>query len=86
MKTDLQKTLENLRAYGSRGCHSFILMKLVGSTRVAARIEDLKKQGYSIRSIPENMDGQLGCRYFLEEDRLKRPEIIFNADGTFRYA
>ena len=85
MKTDIDKTLDILRTYKIKGVHSFILMKLVGSTRVAARIEDLKKRGYNIRSVPEKMDNALGCRYFLEEVRAVKPQIIFNPDGTFGY-
>ena len=83
--SDIQKTLDNLRAYGNKGCHSFVLMKLVGSTRVAARIEDLKKRGYRITSVPEEMDGTTGCRYFLYEDSPRKPQVVFNNDGTFYY-
>ncbi len=85
--SDLKKTLDTLRAYGKKGCHSFILMKLVGSTRVAARVDDLQKQGYHITSIYEDLDGTPGCRYFLHEERKLPKKIIFdNENNTFVYA
>lgn len=45
--------------------HSFDLNHLVGTTRIAARILDLKAQGYGITSIPEKRGDSHGCRYFL---------------------
>lgn len=80
--SDVKKTLEILRTYGSKGVHSFVLNKLVGTIRSPARIDDLKKQGYSIVSKREEMDGAVGCRYFLNDTQTKKRKVIFNKDGT----
>lgn len=81
MKTDTEKTLELLKAYGTKGCHSFVLNKLVGTTRIAARINDLKNQGHNITSVPEKMDGALGCRYFLNQATpTKTRKLIFEGN------
>lgn len=65
MKTDTEKTLEILKLAGNRGIHSFELNRLVGTIRAGARIYDLKKQGYSISSLPEKLGDAVGVRYFL---------------------
>jgi hypothetical protein len=77
-KTHIQQTLEWLRSYESKGCHSFVLMKLVGTTRIAARINDLKKLGYNITSRPEKLDDTLGCRYFLNELPKPKTQFVFD--------
>lgn len=64
-RTKLNKTLDALKN-APYGIHSFDLMKVAGTTRVAARINDLKKMGYSISSKRETLHGVEGCRYKLE--------------------
>ena len=84
MKTTLVKTYEMLKAAGSQGIHSFELMRLAGTTRVAARVRDLKKQGHCIRSFHEALRGVEGCRYILDRDnfneiKTKKPMYTFDS-------
>lgn len=67
MKTnnDVRKTLETLQQSGKAGVHSFDLNHIVGTTRAAARIQDLKELGYTITAISEVKNGCRGVRYFL---------------------
>lgn len=81
--TDTDKTLEILRERGTRGIHSFHLNFLVGTIRAAARINDLKKQGYAISSTPEKMGHTWGVRYTLLEkpqETPKRKTYIFEGN------
>lgn len=73
-QTDCQKTLHLLQEAGSGGIHSFDLNHLVGTTRIAARILDLKAQGYGITSIPEKRGDSHGCRYFLISSSNVKPQ------------
>ena len=79
MRTKEYKTLQTLQRVGLYGIHSFHLMKEVGSTRVAARVNDLKKKGYLIDSKKETFGGVEGCRYTLrgksEGSTLKEKQI-----------
>lgn len=61
-----QNVLFTLQQAGDRGIHSFDLQP-IGGWRYAARINDLKKQGYSITAIPEKRGESRGVRYFLQE-------------------
>ncbi len=67
MPTNTQTTraLHYLRQAGSSGIHSFDLNKLVGTTRIAARINDLKHLGYNITSVHERKGRSWGVRYVL---------------------
>lgn len=47
------------------GIHSFDLANHVG-LRAAARIADLRREGYSIRSLGEKKGNAIGVRYILE--------------------
>lgn len=62
---DVLKTLDALRKAGDTGVHSFELNRIVGTTRAAARVRDLRKQGYSITSKREQLGDAWGVRYFL---------------------
>ena len=73
--TDTQKCLQILKRSGLYGIHSFHLNKEIGTTRSAARIEDLKKLGYTIESVPETLNGCRGCRYFLRTSPTKLQDI-----------
>ena len=64
--TDCEKCLLHLTSAGNKGIHSFTLNSLVGTFRVAARINDLKAKGYNITSIREKMGDAIGVRYFLQ--------------------
>lgn len=77
MKTDLEKTLAVLKRVGPYGIHSFHLAREVGSTRVAARVDNLKNLGYIITSEPETLGDSRGCRYYLKSSPFKteRQEI-----------
>lgn len=66
--TDTQKCLEALQRAGNNGIHSFHLNYIIGTTRCAARINDLKNQGYSITSKYEKIGDSMGVRYFLNAD------------------
>jgi hypothetical protein len=67
INTDTQKCLEALQRAGSEGVHSFHLNQIIGTTRAAARCQDLKDQGYNITSQWEKMGNSTGVRYFLHE-------------------
>lgn len=62
--TDIYKTLRCLQQAGSNGVHGFDLNRIIGTTRAAARINDLKKLGYNITSVWENKGNAKGKRYF----------------------
>lgn len=64
MTTKLYKTLLALKETQNYGIHSFELMRRAGSTRVAARVNDLKKLGHDITSKRETLNGVDGCRYY----------------------
>ena len=68
INTDRQKCLEALQRAGSQGVHSFHLNQIIGTTRAAARCQDLKDQGYNITSQWEKMGNSTGVRYFLHEN------------------
>jgi len=63
--TDCEKALQILKERRSLGVHSFELNTLLGTTRSAARIQDLKDMGHSISSVPEKRGDSLGVRYYL---------------------
>ena len=65
--TDCLRILQLLQERGEKGLHSFEIVQLVHTIRGAARIHDLKKQGYKITSIPESRGNAVGVRYFLQE-------------------
>ena len=77
--TDAQKVLHELQIAGNKGCHSFTLIHSCHTTRIAARINDLKKQGYKITSTPERMGNSIGCRYFLNEEKKKEGKWDFSS-------
>lgn len=74
MKTDCQRTLQLLREAGKAGIHSFDLNSRVGTTRAAARIDDLKRQGHKISAVYERRGNSLGVRYFLTQKVNKKVE------------
>ena len=63
--TDKQRVLKILEQASDKGIHSFDLMKLANTPRVAARVRDLKEEGYDIASEPEKMGDSVGTRYTL---------------------
>ena len=65
MQTDVKKTLRTLIEAGSRGVHSFDLGNMIGTIRIAARVCDLRKQGYKITSKTETKGNARGVRYTL---------------------
>lgn len=65
MTSKRQRVLEMLQAVGSEGIHSFELHN-IGGWRYAARIGDLKKEGYDIWSVKEKRGDAVGCPYFLK--------------------
>ena len=75
MKTDIQKTLQTLREH-PKGIHSFDLNRIVGTTRSAARINDLKRLGYHIDSRQHvKMGNSWGAVYTLIETT--KPEMTW---------
>ena len=84
-QTDCEKIIELLRKAGKNGMHSFDLNNIVGTTRTAARINDIKKQGYKITSQYEKKGRSLGVRYFLNEKPKMQPRWVFE-DGVARQA
>lgn len=80
----LDKTLSILQQRGTRGIHSFELNHLVGTTRSAARIKDLKDLGYTISSIPEKYGDAIGVRYSLvSEPTVAKPQHTWDFSGNF---
>lgn len=65
LPNDTQKALKALQLAGAKGMHSFHLNHFIGTTRAAARIQDLKDMGYNITSKRERMGNTWGCRYYL---------------------
>lgn len=85
MKTDIQKCLEILKRVDDKGVHSFLLNQELGTTRSAARINDLKNLGYSIISKKEKLGNSWGCRYFLSSPIENKPKYIFDAERQVYY-
>jgi len=77
MQTDVYKTLKALQEAGEKGIHSFDLNHIVGTTRCAARVSDLKHQNHHIYSKPEVLNGTRGVRYFLMDKPTPKPQYIF---------
>lgn len=73
--------LRALRDAGSEGIHSFHLNHIARTTRTAARINDLKKEGYNITSILEKMGDSYGKRYFLQSVPVKQ-EAVWEYEGN----
>lgn len=71
--TNCQKILAILKEAGETGIHSFDLIKRSGQYRAAARINDLKKEGFNIISLSEKRGDAHGCRYFLVENLKTNP-------------
>lgn len=70
LKGDIKKTLIALRNAGSRGIHSLHLNAIVGTTRSAARVNDLINLGYKIdnnNGKREKLGSSWGVRYTLIE-------------------
>lgn len=63
--SDTAKCLKILQRVGLYGIHSFHLNQEIGTTRCAARIQDLKDKGYTIHSTPERLGDAMGVRYTL---------------------
>jgi hypothetical protein len=59
-----QQILKLLEEAGDEGCHSFDLLSI--TPRNAARILDLKKDGYNIVAVREKRGRSLGSRYFIK--------------------
>lgn len=64
--TKKESLLHALEGRGEEGLHSFEAIKH-GGWRYAARIHDLKQDGFKIESIPQKWGDAMGCRYFLRE-------------------
>lgn len=67
-----------LKQAGSAGVHSFDLNRLIGTTRCAARVQDLKDQGYDITSVFERKGRSWGVRYFLRSKEEYKPSYKFD--------
>lgn len=63
-----QRILKLLEQAGEKGIHSFDLGNRV-TPRAAARINDLKNDGYQIEARSEKKGSAYGVRYFLDNDR-----------------
>lgn len=74
INTDRQKCLQALQDAGSKGVHSFNLGHIVGSIRVAARIRELREEGYTITSKFETLGNATGVRYTLHSAPLQKKE------------
>ena len=71
------KILRILKQVGSQGIHSFDLVQRANTFRVAARILDLKQEGYVISSMTEDKNGVRGVRYMLITKELPDKEWVF---------
>ncbi len=78
--TQVAMTLQALKQAGNVGVHSFILNKIVGTIRGAARIDDLKKLGYMISSKPEKLGNARGARYFLLSSPMEKQKPQYRLD------
>lgn len=79
--TDLKLTLKLLQERGAKGIHSFELMSIVGSNRVASRIRELRKLGYIIGSVPEKRGDSRGTRYTLaSQQNIKQKVYRFDKE------
>ena len=68
--TQCDRILALLRDRGDRGITWIDAFKIVGSSRLAARIQDLEAKGYEITSTPETTDnGARIARYRIVEAR-----------------
>ncbi len=67
-ETKTDKVLRRLTGAGLQGIHSFDLVT-TGGLRYAARVFDLKNEGYLIVSRPEKKNKVMGCRYFLLKNK-----------------
>lgn len=79
--TKTKQALTYLRQAGNKGIHSLHLNALLVSNRSAARVQDLKDQGYQITATPERMGHAWGVRYVLvgSPEEEKKPEYRFDA-------
>lgn len=66
-QTRCEKVIEALRNAGEIGIHSFDLIKY-GGLRATARVGELRKDGYNIKSIHQRKGDCYGVRYFLVEE------------------
>ena len=86
--TDCEKCLMYLKQAGSIGVHSFDLNVLAGTSRSAARINDLKSKGYKIASKREKRGDAIGVRYFLSPEITNIPQkykmVFDNKNNTVR--
>jgi hypothetical protein len=69
MTTDTQKCLDILRKAGAFGVHSFELNRAIGTTRAAARVDELKKLGHKITTKYEKLGDAYGVRYILDPSK-----------------
>lgn len=76
--TKIKLALQYLKQAGVSGIHSFELNQLLHTDRAAARIQDLKDQGYEIVSRNERMGRSWGVRYFLNYQEERKPEYRFD--------
>lgn len=78
---DIKKTLEALQRAGSKGIHSLHLNATVGTTRAAARVNDLINLGYRIDNNggkKEKMGNSWGVRYTLISSPSPKGEYVFD--------
>lgn len=81
--SDTAKCLKILQRVGLYGIHSFHLNQEIGTTRCAARIQDLKDKGYVITSEPEKLGDALGVRYYLNSSPVKAVQQKREIRGYF---
>lgn len=69
--TQKERVLALLKEVGTKGIHSFLLIKEI-SHKAPTRISELRKEGWNIKSVPEKLGRSIGCRYFLDEHKEKK--------------
>lgn len=76
MKPSTRATLAYLRRRGSEGSTSAEARTAIAIDRLAARVNELRAEGYVIESVPERApNGAVFCRYFLVERRAFAPVL-----------
>lgn len=66
-QTKAERVIEALERAGKQGIHSFDIIKY-GGLRASARVGELRKDGYNIKSVHERKGDCYGVRYFLVQD------------------
>ena len=74
--TQKDRVLSVLKRVGKGGIHSFEIIREI-SHKAPARISELRKEGFDIKSVPEKLGRSWGVRYIL----IKEEKAEFEKNG-----